>query len=134
MTITLPESLYERIRLNAEAAARPVEDLLSHFVATTYPLPEEDLPVEMRSEFAGWLLLSDGDLWEIAKSTFDEPKRVILEELIEGQKRQALTKKEQITLEQLLLESQELMVRKAEAQRLLAQRGIKVYPKSNALN
>lgn len=134
VTITLSGPLYERVRLNAEAVARPVEDILSQFVETTYPLPENDLPPEMRSEFAGWLLLSDDDLWTIVKSTFEETKRETLEKLIELQKQQMLTETEQTTLDQLLLESQELMVRKAEAQRLLAQRGIRVYPKPNALN
>lgn len=134
VTITLSEPLYERIRMNAEAVARPVEDILSQFVATTYPLPEDDLPLDMRSEFAGWLLLSDDDLWKIAKRTFEEAKRAALETLIDRQKQQALTDLEQATLEQFLLESQDLMVRKAEAQRLLAQRGIQVYPKPNALN
>ncbi|MCB0062130.1 MAG: hypothetical protein KDE19_08450 [Caldilineaceae bacterium] len=87
----------------------------------------------MHSEFADWLLLSDDDLWKIAKSTFEEAKRVSLEALIERQKRRSLTETEQTTLAQLLLESQELMLHKAEAQHLLAQRGIQVYPKPNFL-
>lgn len=53
---------------------------------------------------------------------------------MEQQKLRTLREAEQQRLDQLLLESQELMVRKAEAQRLLAQRGIQVYPKSNALS
>ncbi len=88
----------------------------------------------VRSGFPGWLLFSDDDLWEIAKSTFEEVKRVTLEKLVELKKQRSLSETEQTTLDQLLLESQELMVCKAEAQRLLAQRGIQVYPKPNALN
>jgi len=132
--ITLPESLYERVRMSAEASARPVEDILSQFIATSYPALEDDLPPEMRSEFAGWLLLSDANLWEIAQSRFDEPKQALLEELVELQKQRSLVDTEQRELDQLLQESQELMLRKAEAQRLLAQRGIRVYPKANSLN
>lgn len=132
--ITLPETLYERVRLSAEASARPVEDVLSQFLAANYPVLEDDLPPEMRSEFAGWLLLSDANLWEIAKSRFAEAKQMALETLIELQKQRPLVFAEQNQLEQLLRESQELMLRKAEAQRLLVQRGIRVYPKPNALN
>lgn len=132
--ITLPETLYERVRMSAEASARPVEDVLSQFIATTYPLLEDDLPSEMRSEFAGWLLLSDANLWEIAQSRFEEAKQIALETLIELQKQRPLVDAEQRQLDQLLRESQELMLRKAEAQRLLAQRGIRVYPKPNSLN
>lgn len=132
--ITLPETLYERVRMSAEASARPVEDVLSQFIATSYPLLEDDLPPEMRSEFAGWLLLSDANLWEIVKSRFEEAKQIALETLIELQKQRPLVDAEHCQLDQLLRESQELMLRKAEAQRLLAQRGIRVYPKPNSLN
>ena len=132
--ITLPETLYERVRMSAEASARPVEDVLSQFVATNYPVLEDDLPPEMRSAFADWLLLSDANLWEIAKSQFAEAKQSALEALIDRQKQRLLVTTEQNQLDQLLRESQEVMLRKAEAQRLLAQRGIRVYPKSNALH
>ncbi len=132
--VTLPETLYQQVRISAEASARPIEDLLSQFIATTYPVVEDDLPSDMRSEFAGWLLLSDANLWEIAKSRFDEAKQDKLEELVELQKQRLLVEREQRQFNQLLRESQELMVRKAEAQRLLAQRGMRVYPKPNALN
>jgi hypothetical protein len=132
--ITLPETLYERVRISAEASSRPVEDVLSQFIATAYPLLDDDLPPEMRSEFAGWLLLSAANLWEIAKSRFDESKQIALEKLVELQKQRLLVDAEQSQFDQLLRESQELMLRKAEAQHLLAQRRIRVYPKSNSLN
>lgn len=48
---------------------------MSQFIVTTYPVIDDDLPPEMHSEFAGWLLLSDANLWEIAKSRFDEAKQ-----------------------------------------------------------
>lgn len=80
VTVTLSEPLYERVRITAEAAARPVEELLSQFIATACPLFDDDLPMEMRSEFAGWVLLSDTDLWEIAQSRFEETKQVDLQE------------------------------------------------------
>ena len=132
--ITLPETLYERVRISAEASARPVEEVLSQFIATSYLALEDDLPPEMRSEFAGWLLFSDARLWEIAQSRFEESKQVELEKLMALQKQRALITPEQGRLNQLLIESQELMLRKAEAQRLLVQRGIRVYPKPNSLH
>ena len=133
ITITLPDTSYERVRTSAEALARPIEDILSHFIATSYPVLDDDLPPEMRSEFAGWLLFSDADLWKIARNRFPPVKQTELAALVEQQKSRTLTPIEQSRFDQLLLESQELMVRKAEAQRLLAQRGIRVYPKPNAL-
>lgn len=134
ITITLPDSSYERVRNSAEALARPIEDILSQFITTAYPVLDDDLPQEMRSEFAGWLLFSDADLWKIARNQFPSIKQTELTALVEQQKSRTLTPIEQSRFDQLLLESQELMVRKAEAQRLLAQRGIRVYPKSNALS
>ena len=132
--ITLPETLYERVRISAEASARPVEDVLSQFIATSYPVLADDLSPEVRSEFAGWLLFSDARLWEIAQSRFEQLKQLELEELVVLQKQRSLIEAEQSKLHQLLLESQELMLRKAEAQRLLVQRGIRVYPKPNSLH
>ena len=134
VSVTLSEPMYERVRASADALDRPIEEVLSQFIATAYPVLEDDLPLEMRTEFAGWLLFSDDQLWGLAKSRFDEAKQIDLEKLLEQQRHSSLNAVEQKRLNQLVKESQELVLYKAEAQRLLAQRGISVYPKSNSLS
>ena len=134
VNVTLSEPMYERVRASADALDRPIEEVLSQFIATAYPVLEDDLPLEMRTEFAGWLLFSDDQLWGLAKSRLDEAKQIDLEKLLEQQRHSSLNAVEQKRLNQLVKESQELVLYKAEAQRLLAQRGISVYPKSNSLS
>lgn len=134
VSVTLSEPMYERVRASADALDRPIEEVLSQFIATAYPVLEDDLPLEMRTEFAGWLLFSDDQLWGLAKSRLDEAKQIDLEKLLEQQRHSSLNAVEQRRLNQLVKESQELVLYKAEAQRLLAQRGISVYPKSNSLS
>lgn len=134
VNVTLSEPMYERVRASADALDRPIEEVLSQFIATAYPVLEDDLPLEMRTEFAGWLLFSDDQLWGLAKSRLGEAKQIDLEKLLEQQRHSSLNAVEQRRLNQLVKESQELVLYKAEAQRLLAQRGISVYPKSNSLS
>ena len=133
VSVTLSEPMYERVRASADALDRPIEEVLSQFIATAYPVLEDDLPLEMRTEFAGWLLFSDDQLWGLAKSRLGEAKQIDLEKLLEQQRHSSLNSVEQKRLNQLVKESQELVLYKAEAQRLLAQRGISVYPNRHAI-
>ena len=133
VNVTLSEPMYERVRASADALDRPIEEVLSQFIATAYPVLEDDLPLEMRTEFAGWLLFSDDQLWGLAKSRLGEAKQIDLEKLLEQQRHSSLNSVEQKRLNQLVKESQELVLYKAEAQRLLAQRGISVYPNRHAI-
>lgn len=134
VSVTLSEPIYEQVRASAAALARPVEEILSQFIATAYPVLEDDLPPEMRAEFSGWILFSDEQLWGIAKGKLDEAKQITLENLVELQKHADLSLSDQSKLDQIMQESQNLLIYKAEAQRLLAQRGLTVYPKPNSLN
>jgi hypothetical protein len=72
-------------------------------------------------------LLSDAELWAIARSTMDERQQARLQELAETQKHRPLTPAEQSDLEQLMSEAERVMLRKAEAYRLLARRGYAVF-------
>lgn len=131
ITVTLPEVLYERVKITAEASARSVEDVCAQSIALSLPELEGDLPSEVRSELAAQSLLSDAELENIAHSHMNEEQQERLETLAEVQKQRPLTAAEESTLTQLMEEAQRLMLRKAEAYRLLARRGHAVLSSSS---
>ena len=132
ITVTLPEVLYERVKITAEASARSVEDVCTQSIALSLPELEGDLPSEVRSELAALSLLSDAELENVARGHMNEEHQERLETLAEVQKQRPLTAAEESTLTQLMEEAQRLMLCKAEAYRLLARRGHVVFSSSGA--
>ena len=130
ITVTLPEVLYERVKITAEASARSVEDVCAQSIALSLPELEEDLPSEVRSELAALPLLSDAELENLAYRHMNEEQQERLETLAEIQKQRSLTAAEESTLTQLMEEARRLMLCKAEAYRLLARRGHAVFSSS----
>ena len=102
-------------------------------IALSLPELEDDLPSAIRSELAAFPLLSDTELENIAHGTMEEGQQVQLETLTEVQKQRSLTAAEEGTLDRLMAEAQRVMLRKAEACRLLARRGYSVFSPSGAL-
>jgi hypothetical protein len=127
ITVTLPEVLYERVKITAEASARSVEEVCTQSIALSLPELEGDLPSAVRAELAVLPLLSDAELEHIAYGRMREEDQTQLEMLAEVQKQRSLTAAEETLLAQLLEEAQHLMLRKAEAYRLLARRGHAVF-------
>lgn len=128
VTLPLPDALYERARESAALAAISLEQALTQFIALSLPELEDDLPAEARLAVSALPLLSDVDLWQVAKSMMNEEKQERLESLIAQSKRRVLTATEQAALDNLMREAQHLMLRKAEAYRLLSRRGHIVFP------
>jgi hypothetical protein len=127
ITVTLPEGLYERVQTTARASARSVEEVCAQSIALSLPEFEDELPPPLREELARLSLLSDSELATVAHGMMDDERQAQLEALATLQEQRALTASETATLHQLLEEAQRLMVRKAEAYRLLARRGQSVF-------
>jgi predicted DNA-binding protein len=127
IAVTLPEVLYERVKITAEASARSVEDVRAHSIALSLPELEGALPPPVRLALAALSLQSDAKLQNIAHSRMNEEQRERLEALAEVQKQRALTVAEESTLTHFMEEAEHLMLRKAEAYRLLARRGHTVF-------
>ena len=132
ITVTLPEVLYERVKITAEASARSVEDVCTQSIALSLPELEADLPATLRSELAALPLFSDTELEAIARSTLDEAQQEQLDTLADIQKQRPLTAVEESTLAALMEEAQRIMLRKAEAYQLLARRGHAIWSPSGA--
>ena len=127
ITVTLPETLYERIRETATASSMSFDEALAQSIALSIPALERELSPDIRSELAALALMSDDKLRGIADSTMDEGGQARLEDLAEIQKQRSLSTSEQSDLEQLIEHAQRLMLRKAEAYRLLARRGHEIF-------
>jgi len=134
VTVALPDALYERARETATTASISLEQALTQFIALSLPVLEDDLPAAMRSELAALPLMSDAELWRIANGMMSEAQQHRLESFAEQKKRSALTAAEQAALTRLMEQAQHLMLRKAEAYRLLARRGYNVFPTSGTLS
>ena len=50
VTLTLPQTLYERARETAQAIDRPVEQVLTQSIAISLPILETDLPPDVRAD------------------------------------------------------------------------------------
>jgi len=127
VTLTLPKAIYERARETAQVADRPLEEVLVQSILLSLPPLEEGIPLPLRAELAALPLLSDAELWTVARSTMDSEQQARVEALAEAQKHRPLTPVEQSALARLMNEAERVMLRKAEAYHLLARRGYTVF-------
>jgi len=131
ITLTLPEALYQRARETAKSLSLPLDDVLKQSIALSLPELENDLPYDLRSDLSALALLSDEELWNIARGKMGEDEQSELESLAELKKQRHLSAIEQSKLNHLIQQAESVMLRKAEAFRLLARRGYKVFSAKN---
>lgn len=130
VTVTLPESLYIRAKETADAASLSIEKVLEQSIWRALPGLEEELPKQLRNDLVRLSLLTDEELWSIANTEMAAAAQDRLEELVDRQKLTQLIESEQIELNQLVTQAQNVMLKKAEAYRLLSFRGYKVFPQT----
>lgn len=128
VSVTLPEPLYERVRETAKASARSLQETLIRSIALLFPPLEDELPTELRPELAILSVANDAELRRIAENSMPPEQQARLEALAERGKVQSLSETEENALADLMAEARRLMLHKAEAYRLLAQRGYQVFP------
>ncbi len=127
ITVTLPNSVCERIRTTAQATSLTSEEVIRQSVTLLLPAFESDIPPNLRLSLAKLSLLNDLQLWKTANSVMKNSQQIRLEKLAELQKHRILTEKEQAELDSLMDEAQQIMLCKAEARRILVQRGHAVF-------
>ena len=130
IAVTLPNSIYDRIKATAQATALTSEEVIKQSVALLLPAFESNIQTDFRLKLTELPLLNDIQLWKTANSVMNSSKQIRLEELAELQKMQSLTEYEQSELENLMNEAQQIMLCKAEARRILAQRGHIIFKNS----
>lgn len=126
ITVQLPETLYRQAKETAAARSLSIEEVVMQSIAISLPPLEDDLPADLRSALSSLMLLGDDELWAIARSEMDEPDQDRLEALTELREGGTLSYPENEEFEGLLSKSDFLMVKKAEAYRLLTRRGYSI--------
>lgn len=123
VTVELPETLYQQAKVTAAATSLSLEEVLAQSIALSLPPLEDDLPTDLRAELSALMLLSDDDLWQVARSELPEEQQERLEALTELRKERELSNDEAEEFESLFAAGEKIMVRKAESYRLLTRRG-----------
>ena len=123
ITVTLPDSVCDRIRTTAQTISLSSEEVIRQSVMLLLPAFESDIPPNLRLSLTKLSLLNDIQLWKTANSIMENTRQIRLEKLAELHKHRSLANEEQAELDSLMDEAQQIMLCKAEARRLLAQRG-----------
>lgn len=130
VTVTLPNSVYLRVKETAQAASVSVEEVIQASILRSLPAVERDMPETMRRELIALSMLSDDELLEIAHAQMDAAPQQRLEWLATAQKTRDLTTVEQQELDDLVTLAQNFVLRKAESFRLLSLRGFPIFPQA----
>lgn len=124
VTLELPEQLYNRLKTQAQAATRSVDEIVLQTLTRSLPPPvEKDLPAVLRSELEAMERLSDEALWQIAQGTMNRDKVALYDVLLERLQDSHLTPEGREWLTRLRKEAEALTLRKAHAFALLQSRG-----------
>lgn len=126
VTVRLPETLYQQARETAAARSMSLEEVLAQSIALSLPPLEDDLPIDLRQELSALMLLGDDELWKVAGLEMEEDKQEKLDVLTEIREQRPLTPEEDLEFDTLMAEGDIIMVKKAEAYRLLTRRGFTI--------
>lgn len=121
--IAIPEHLYERAQQIAETTAQTVEVVISSRLEESLGAASLDIPDDEQAELRALGYLSNDALWTIAREQMSQEKQSRLTDLLERNSLHELPEAEQDELAQLVELGDRLTLRKAEAMRLLMQRG-----------
>lgn len=123
--ITIPEALYDKARRLAEAQSENIDKVIQVSLENALDNPRSLLPREELAELEALRFLSDDALWTIAREQMPQAKQAIMQSLMDKNTVGTITEEEHQQLSDLVEQGQRLTLRKAEAMKLLIERG---YP------
>jgi len=129
VTLTIPDSIYRRVKRSAEALRRPPEEIIVETLNVALPRVD-DMPMEMAEGLATMRALPDEKLWEIARGMMLTKQQNRLRALSAAQRERALKPAELQKLDELLQEYGRITLRKAQAYALLHERGLYTHTDS----
>jgi hypothetical protein len=122
VTLELPDAIYSPAQRMAEAARRPLADVLVDALQASLP-PLEGLPPALASELVGLEKLDDEALWQVMLSRVPADRQRRIHRLLQKNKAGKLAESERAELTTLQTEADRVMLRKARAAVLLRFRG-----------
>ncbi len=129
VTLTMPESIYRRVKRSAEALRRPPEEIIVETLNVALP-GADDVPLEMAEELPTMRALPDKKLWEMARNVMPAKQQARLRALSAAQRERALKLAELQKLDDLLQAYGRITLRKAQAYALLHERGLYTHTES----
>lgn len=119
VTVELPDIALEQLQGLAQKQRRSIRDIVRDMIIRALP----ELPQDITDELDTFKHLSDDVLWLLARSTLSEDERRDLARLNDEAQRQPLPGT-QVQRQQVLLDKyNRVLVRRAEAARMLQMRG-----------
>jgi hypothetical protein len=123
VTVELPEHLYQRMSRRALARRASVEEEVARVLADALgeeSAPEDAAPVDVMAQLP---YLDDEALWQAARTRVAADRAQRMQELIWKQQAEGLTAAEEDEANVLQRHGQQVMLLRAEAAALLAERG-----------
>ncbi len=129
VSIELPEPIFQRLQHIAEVTHRSVEDVLATTVDAALPqLP--DIPADVANDLAAMAVYSDTALWSAAETKLSPEQQRRLSQLSEDGETRLLSDAEAEELGRLIDTYDRVVLRRAKALAILAQRGHNVSPRT----
>jgi hypothetical protein len=125
-TISIPDALYEKAQQLAKQHAQSVDAVICTQLEGALDQPMLDLPPDERDELQAMSYLSDDVLWTIAREQMQPELQAATTQLMEKNSAGAITEDELRDLSDLVERGQRLTLRKAQAMKLLLDRGYAV--------
>jgi hypothetical protein len=128
VTLQLPEHVYLRLQLIAQATQQSFDDVVLRAIQVGAPPSWEDAPAESQADLAALDRLDDDTLWHIARQRQPVAEMVRYQELLEKNANAILSDAERAELTQLRTAADCFMLRKVQAAALLRWRGHHIPP------
>jgi hypothetical protein len=122
VTVQIPQPLYQRLERAAARLQKPIDDLVVETLQATLPSADE-IPASIQAEIAAMNSLDEAKLRDIAESEMALQDQQALDYLLDLQSMQPLSADEAARLEALRTDYGRILLCKARAFALLAERG-----------
>ena len=125
-TVLIPEKLYLKAQRLAEKSAQPVDDVIRERLSDALNQFLIDLPADELAELKALSYLSDDTLWTLAREQMHSPKQERLSDLMDKNSKGTISEDAYSELAALVESGQRLTLRKAEAMKILLERGYSI--------
>jgi hypothetical protein len=125
-TIAIPHSLYEKAQRLAQHTSQSVDEIICTRLEGALDQPMLDLPSDERAELQAMAYLSTDALWTMAREQMPPDVQQAMSHLMEKNSQGTITAEEFRDLSALVERGQRLTLRKAQAMKLLLDRGYAV--------
>lgn len=125
--VHLPQAIYHRLEQVAARLKKPVDAVLAETLDAALPTDQEGLPSELLAEIRAVEQLDQSGLKQVVNTEMSAEAQNALDDLLDMQSARSLTADETTQLDSLRREYERLLLRKARAFALLAEK----YPATN---